>query len=1229
MYTSFTGTARRPRKVDLSGRNAKLSSPASPGVRQPPSSQTSSKTLANAQAERILRQQERLRPPAATAIQRSWRGHKARQETKDAWRREWDRREADASISQYRHTEASAHRDGDDMSAGRYQEAKSSPYRDEEQCLQQLRLLVQFASSRNSQDVHRLCQFAQRFLCSHQVLALTSIWTYPLLRLSKLITAALKHQEITGLPAQSRNVLLQLLSSVAETIPKQLASYSAQYFDALAETLVTSKFKTTLDTNEQRLLEAAVLGLLQPDNSNSIVVYEGFTASFLRVPDIPGLLGGLENLAKGIHFAPLCAAMNSMLSASNGDSLIQLRSRDEMLWLLAYFIFFRRFSATEKNDASDKTSNTLFVDVISRLVSYLADEIGSRVDSSVISVPPPDTVSTAPQVPATPLPDFVRKEILTLASQENVSRLLTSVNMKADNNGTLDSSEAHNHQDSTLAIYALTLLRAFPRRGDEIRMWLYLGSTNELHHGRDQKEAPLPAIKYYFRAASQTKVYHMIKSDPRKVIDLLNPDAAKRQTNTTTIPGIHEQWQVILIFLELYPIVLKVMDDEEFLTGASSISDSQSWTRQSALTLASVKDLTIFLKNLAFSMYWNASEIAGIEETETTESIAGYFRGTSTATAANLRDEKPIKPGDIHIAGVPGMTVDYLKRMVTGLLRMIYERDSRRHFLSNDHWLMTQWFEMDRFIPAVVQEEEEKHKIQESYGEDPDDGEQTDEEERHDYLIGTQRTQQVRNIEKLKRQQKKASRRRYLESVTPRLEILQNMPFFIPFSTRVQIFRHFVQLDQLRRRGTADADMWRFAMMNSGRGEMGKHRARVHRESIFDDAYDQYYDLGEGLKEPIQISFVDKFDTVEEGIDGGGVTKEFLTSVTNEAFSSKNGLDLFIENDQHLLYPNPMALDERKDLLSQAEIVQGSAEWNDNMRDLLRRFEFMGRIIGKCLYEGILVDVHFAGFFLLKWALTGGSGSASKESGYRANLNDLRDLDEGLYQGILQLKNYPGNVEDFSLNFEVTDTLFYREPQSYDQSLQKPVTRELRPGGSQIPVTNENRLVYISYIARHRLQVQPFPQTSAFLKGLGTIISPSWLSMFNQNELQTLVGGDSSEIDIADLRQNTQYGGLYQIGDDGQEHPSVQLFWQAMQSFADEDRRKVLKFVTSTPRAPLLGFSMLNPRFSIRDSGNDQTRLPTTSTCVNLLKLPVYNDGKTLRNRLLYSINAGAGFNLS
>ena len=143
------------------------------------------------------------------------------------------------------------------------------------------------------------------------------------------------------------------------------------------------------------------------------------------------------------------------------------------------------------------------------------------------------------------------------------------------------------------------------------------------------------------------------------------------------------------------------------------------------------------------------------------------------------------------------------------------------------------------------------------------------------------------------------------------------------------------------------------------------------------------------------------------------------------------------------------------------------------------------------------------------------------------------------------------------------------------------------------------------------------------------MIQPSWLSMFNQSELQTLLGGTSSSIDVSDLRHNTSYGGVYAIGDDGLEHPTIQLFWSVMESLNDEDRRKVLKFVTSTPRAPLLGFSSLMPKFNIRDSGDDESRLPSTSTCVNLLKLPRYKSFGVLKEKLLYAVNSGAGFDLS
>jgi ubiquitin-protein ligase E3 C len=698
------------------------------------------------------------------------------------------------------------------------------------------------------------------------------------------------------------------------------------------------------------------------------------------------------------------------------------------------------------------------------------------------------------------------------------------------------------------------------------------------------------------------------------------------------------EWRTILLFLELYTFVLRFTDDEEFLS-ASTTNLGQADTpvsriRESALPLEDVKRLTIFLKNLAFTTYYNAGELSD-DGQQVTETGLGTYFGTSTRPSRFRSPETSIVAKGVPnrpFAGIAGMTFNYVRTIVTGVMRMLYERDSRRRFLPKDHWLMTSRFEMEGFIPDVVMEEERQHQVREE-GED-DDADESDLFGRADgmAMVGMARPRRALQIESMRRQQQKLARQKVLAAVGPRLEVLQNMPFVIPFETRVQIFREFVLLDQTRRRGgNVDPDIWRMSIIQqshmaprhnrmSGHELLGRHHAKIRRDQVFEDAYSQFYELGEGLKEPIQITFVDQFDTVEAGIDGGGVTKEFLTSVTNEAFRAEDGPNLFVANDQNLLYPSPSALDERREMLKQFGIKEGSTDWRENIRELLRRYEFLGRVVGKCLYEGILVDIGFAGFFLRKWAASGATGS---ESGYRANINDLRDLDESLYQGLLKLKNYPGNVEDFSLDFTITDTV------SLPGAPTQTITRELMPGGADIPVTNENRPLYVSYVARHRLTNQPKHQTEAFLKGLGEIINPSWLSMFNQSELQTLIGGDASEIDVEDLRRNTQYGGVYQIGDDGLEHPTVRLFWKVMKELDDSDRRKVLKYVTSTPRAPLLGFSQLNPRFSIRDAGNDEERLPSTSTCVNLLKLPRYSTAVILRQKLLYAVNSGAGFDLS
>merc|ERR1711994_1068399 len=94
-------------------------------------------------------------------------------------------------------------------------------------------------------------------------------------------------------------------------------------------------------------------------------------------------------------------------------------------------------------------------------------------------------------------------------------------------------------------------------------------------------------------------------------------------------------------------------------------------------------------------------------------------------------------------------------------------------------------------------------------------------------------------------------------------------------------------------------------------------------------------------------------------------------------------------------------------------------------------------------------------------------------------------------------------------------------------------------------------------------------------------------------------------------------------------HETIVNFWQVVRGFTEEQKRKLLKFVTSCSRPPLLGFKELCPPFCIQNVGAELDRLPTASTCMNLLKLPEFRDEITLRTKLLYAIEADAGFELS
>ncbi|KAG2536101.1 hypothetical protein PVAP13_9NG157200 [Panicum virgatum] len=389
--------------------------------------------------------------------------------------------------------------------------------------------------------------------------------------------------------------------------------------------------------------------------------------------------------------------------------------------------------------------------------------------------------------------------------------------------------------------------------------------------------------------------------------------------------------------------------------------------------------------------------------------------------------------------------------------------------------------------------------------------------------------------------------------IPTRSSVLTTLPHVYPFEERVQMFREFIESDKASRRVTGEI---------SGPGP-GSIEIVIRRGHIIEDGYRQLNCLRSKLKSCIHVSFVSECGLPEAGLDYGGLSKEFLTDLSKTAFSPEYGLFSQTSASDTSLIPS------------------NSARLLDNGIDMI---EFLGRVVGKALYEGILLDYSFSPVFVQK--LLG-----------RALL---------------------------CLDFTVTEELGGKR-----------IVHELRPGGKSISVTNENKLHYVHAMADFKLNRQILQFANAFYRGLSDLISPSWLSLFNANEFNQLLSGGLQDFDVDDLRNNTKYTGGYT-----ESSRTVKLFWEVIKGLKPTERCLLLKFVTSCSRAPLLGFKYLQPSFTIHKvpcdvtlwasiGGQDVDRLPSASTCYNTLKLPTYKRSSTLRSKLLYAISSNTGFELS
>ncbi|KAK3344396.1 hypothetical protein B0T25DRAFT_326327 [Lasiosphaeria hispida] len=360
------------------------------------------------------------------------------------------------------------------------------------------------------------------------------------------------------------------------------------------------------------------------------------------------------------------------------------------------------------------------------------------------------------------------------------------------------------------------------------------------------------------------------------------------------------------------------------------------------------------------------------------------------------------------------------------------------------------------------------------------------------------------------------------------------------------------------------------------RSSHGPLQLQVRREHVFHDSFKAlYFKSGAEMKfGKLNIRFHG-----EEGVDAGGVTREWFQVLARQMFDPNYALFIPVSSDRTTFHPNKLSAINDEHLMF---------------------FKFIGRIIGKALYEGRLLDCYFS------------RAVYKRILGKAVSVKDMESFDPDYYKSLVwMLEN---DITDI-----ITETFSIEDDEF---GVTKVV--DLIENGRNIPVTDENKHEYVRLIVEHKLLSSVKEQMEHFLKGFHDIIPEELIAIFNEQELELLISG-LPDIDVDDWKSNTEYHNYTAASQ------QIQWFWRAVRSFDKEERAKLLQFVTGTSKVPLNGFKELEgmngiSRFNIhRDYGNKE-RLPSSHTCFNQLDLPEYENYDILRTQVLKAITAGSDY---
>ncbi|XP_052738018.1 ubiquitin-protein ligase E3A isoform X2 [Bicyclus anynana] len=352
-------------------------------------------------------------------------------------------------------------------------------------------------------------------------------------------------------------------------------------------------------------------------------------------------------------------------------------------------------------------------------------------------------------------------------------------------------------------------------------------------------------------------------------------------------------------------------------------------------------------------------------------------------------------------------------------------------------------------------------------------------------------------------------------------------------------------------------------------------RLKVRRSHIIDDALVELEMIAMERALDLKKQLVVEFEG-EQGIDEGGVSKEFFQLVVEQIFNPDYGM--FTQRpDELTVWFNPTSFETEA------------------------QFTLIGIVLGLAIYNNIILAVNFPMVVYRK--LMGKKGS----------FEDLADWNATLYNGLKDMLEYTGS--------DLEEVYYQTFRICYTDVFGNNIFHDLKENGDDIFVTQENKREFIDLYADFLLNKSVETQFKAFRRGFVMVTDESQLGMlFRPEEVETLVCG-SKNFDFNELEKSTEYDGGYTA-----ESQTIKDFWSIVHSLSLEDKRKLLQFTTGSDRVPVGGLSHL--KLVIARNGPDCARLPTAHTCFNVLLLPEYENKEKLEDRLMKAISYSKGFGI-